>query len=98
MKQKITLNEGLLRKMVRESVRRALTEGSTDQKDYNDWLNIQEMIGSDQMIEFIWNYLDCDMLHKLVQWFKEDLDIEDEEEDEEEEVEDDSDLEGDEQY
>lgn len=51
MKRRI--NESMLKSIVRNSVKRVLNEGSTNQNLYNQWLDIQETIGAEQFLDCI---------------------------------------------
>lgn len=88
MKRRIRLTEGDLHRIIRKQVKRALNEGSASQEVYNKWLDIQENIGSDRMIDDIWNYLSSSQLEQLIEYFNQDYDLFPEE-DEDDEVDDD---------
>lgn len=73
-KNTVKLDENSLKQIVAESVKKILSEGSTDQKLYNRWLDIEEILGSETMLAWIWNYLDTDTLARMVEDFSRDLD------------------------
>lgn len=85
MKRRIKLTERDLHKIIRNQVKRVLNEGSTSQEVYNKWEDIKEVIGSERMIDDIWNYLDTNQLEKLVDWFDQDYDLFDNDDDFEDE-------------
>lgn len=62
MKRKVNL-----KRIVNESIRKVLNEGSTSQDLYNQWLDIQEAIGAEAFLDNIWNWLDSDELERIVQ-------------------------------
>lgn len=73
---KRTINETQLRKIVRQSVNKILKEGTTNQAVYNKWLDIEEEIGAESMLDYIWNCLNAEKLEEIVNyiWKEEDLD------------------------
>lgn len=79
MKRKVNL-----KRIVSESIRKVLNEGSTSQDLYNQWLDIQEAIGAEAFLDNIWNWLDSDELERIVQNAIMDDIIPDPEEDDEE--------------
>ena len=66
MKRRI--NESMLKSIVRNSVKRVLNEGSTNQNLYNQWLDIQETIGAEQFLDCIWNWLSDTDLEAIVSY------------------------------
>jgi hypothetical protein len=83
MKRRIRLTESDLHRIIRKQVKMALNEGSASQEVYNKWLDIQENIGSDRMINDIWNYLSSVQLEQLIEYFNQDYDLFPEEDEEE---------------
>lgn len=78
----IRLSEARLHQIIRKNIRKALTEGMTsDNPAYDKWETIKDTIGSDKMLEDIFNYLDSSMLEQLVEWFDQDYELFDNEED-----------------
>lgn len=76
MKQKIKLTEGDLHRIIKKAVRGALNEGMTsDNSYYEKWEMIKDILGSDKMVDDIFNYLDSSMLEKIVDWFDNDYDL-----------------------
>lgn len=63
---KISLSESKLRNIVRESVRKVMNEGSTDQQLYNQWLDIIEQIGAEKFLDVIWNCLNSDQISSII--------------------------------
>lgn len=82
-KQIIRLTESDVHKIVKESVNKLLSEGSTSQEDYNKWLDAEEKLGASNVLNAIWNYLDGDKLHQIVEWLNDDYDLWPDEEEEE---------------
>ena len=76
MKRKVNL-----KRIVNESIRKVLNEGSTSQELYNQWLDIQETIGAEAFLDNIWNWLSSDELERIVQYAIQDEIIPDPEED-----------------
>ena len=70
-----------LKRIVNESIRKVLNEGSTSQNLYNQWLDIQEAIGAEAFLDNIWNWLGSDELERIVQYAIQDDIIPDPEED-----------------
>lgn len=66
MKRRI--NESMLKSIVRNSVKRVLNEGSTNQNLYNQWLDIQETIGAEQFLDCIWDWLSDTDLKAIVSY------------------------------
>ena len=81
-----------------ESVtKRILKEGSADTQDYVTWDKIEQMIGAQQMLQMIWNYLDVDQIRDLLHYLAHELsadgmEIEDSVDDSELDYEEDSDY------
>lgn len=87
--RKRRINESRLRSIVRNSVKRVLNEGSTDQSLYNQWLEIQETIGAEQFLDCIWNWLSDVDLKEIVSYAIQDGYISDPAEDDDEDWEND---------
>lgn len=79
MKRKVNL-----KRIVNESIRKVLNEGSTSQNLYNQWLDIQEAIGAEAFLDNIWNWLSSEDIEMIVQYAIQDDIIPDPEEDGEE--------------
>ena len=87
MKRRI--NESMLKSIVRNSVKRVLNEGSTNQNLYNQWLDIQETIGAEQFLDCIWNWLSDTDLEAIVSYAIQDGYIQDPDENDDEDWDDD---------
>lgn len=87
MKRRI--NESMLKSIVRNSVKRVLNEGSTNQNLYNQWLDIQESIGAEQFLDCIWNWLSDTDLEAIVSYAIQDGYIPDPDENDDEDWDDD---------
>lgn len=87
MKRRI--NESMLKSIVRNSVKRVLNEGSTNQNLYNQWLDIQESIGAEQFLDCIWDWLSDTDLEAIVSYAIQDGYIPDPDENDDEDWDDD---------
>ena len=87
MKRRI--NESMLKSIVRNSVKRVLNEGSTNQNLYNQWLDIQESIGAEHFLDCIWNWLSDTDLEAIVSYAIQDGYIPDPDENDDEDWDDD---------
>lgn len=67
MKKQIKLTENDLHKMIKESVYRVLNEGTTDATDMDAWERCKEMVGADQMLSELENWLDSDSYHQFLE-------------------------------
>ena len=79
----------MLKSIVRNSVKRVLNEGSTNQNLYNQWLDIQETIGAEQFLDCIWNWLSDTDLEAIVSYAIQDGYISDPDENDDEDWDDD---------
>lgn len=61
------ISEARLRKIVKESVRHALNEGTTNQEDFNICDEIFDMWTGRQVWEFIYNMLNSDQIHEIAE-------------------------------
>lgn len=64
-----------IKSIIKECLYKAVNEGSTDQNLYNYWLNAQEVLGADKMLDAIWNYLSSDQLEQIVEWLNDDYEL-----------------------
>lgn len=84
MKRRIKLTESDLHRVIKKYVRKALTEGCADRDVYQKWETIKETLGTDKMVDDIYQYLDSRMIEQLIEYFNQDYDLfEDEDEDDE---------------
>jgi hypothetical protein len=84
MKKRIRLTESDLHKLIKKCIRKTLTEGYSNQDDYQKWQTIKETIGADKMVDDILQYLDSRIVEELIEDFNQDYDLfENEYEDEE---------------
>lgn len=70
MKQTIKLNENDLHKMIAESVKRVLKEGTTDVKLQKKWGWILNNFGAEEMLECIFAWSSPEQLEKYIEWFE----------------------------
>lgn len=74
--RKIRLTEGKLNQIIRESIKKTLKEGfATGDESYDKFEQIKEILGADEMINDIYNYLDDTTLKKLIEYFNQDYDL-----------------------
>lgn len=68
-KNVVKINENTLKQIVAESVKNVLKEGSTNKKLIDAWFGIKDMVGGDEMVDWIWSALSHDKLVELVKYF-----------------------------
>lgn len=78
MKQQIRLTESDLHRIVKESVKKLLKEGTTNNIVINKWNNIEQTLGSETMLSELFQYLDGDTIADFVNTIENAYDIEDE--------------------
>lgn len=82
-KKPIRITKSKLQQIITESVKNALKEGMTsDDPNFEKWEQIRETLGSDKMLDDIYNYLSSDELGRLVEYFNHDYDLFNDEESE----------------
>ena len=86
MKKIFRITESELKNLVKESVKRVINEGTTDQQLYNTWDNIAATIGPENMLMAIYNYMSSDEIAEIVRLLKRDYDVNDSEDAEYEEL------------
>ena len=69
------MNNNRLRQIIRESIYKAINEGTTSYDTIQKWDLLQEQIGCEQMVSDIFNYLSSDQLDKLIEYFNDDYDL-----------------------
>lgn len=74
-KRRMRLSESKLHRIVRDTIRGVLREGSTNDEVAYKWDEVEELLGSHEMLENIWRYLSEDDIIKILGWFNEDFDI-----------------------
>ena len=82
MRQRIRLTESQLHRMIKESVKEILCEGtSSDNSVLKQWEFVKEKIGAEDMLDCIWGYLNDTQLEDIIECFRQDdiLPSEDEE-------------------
>lgn len=83
--KKITLNEQQFNTIVKESVKRILKEGFADRGLDEKWIDAERQIGSENMLQEVYNYFNSDQLKDFLESLDNDYDLglfEDEEEEE----------------
>ena len=86
MKKIFRITESELKNLVKESVKRVIKEGTTDQQLYNAWDNIMASMGAENMLMAIYNYMPSDEIAEMVRLLKRDYDVNDIEDAEYEEL------------
>ena len=76
-KEIFRLTEGDVKRIAESTVRRILKEGSVETSDSASWNDIQEMVGAEQMLQMLWNYLDTDQIQDFLSYAKSELDMDD---------------------
>ena len=69
------MNNNRLRQIIRESIYKAINEGTTSDDIFEKWELLKEQVGCEQMISDIFNYLSSDQLDKLIEYFNDDYDL-----------------------
>ena len=77
MKKIFRITESELKNLVKESVKRVIKEGTTDQQLYSTWDNIAAAIGPENMLMAIYNYMPSDEIAEMVRLLKRDYDVND---------------------
>jgi hypothetical protein len=67
---KVMVNESQLKKMIRESIKRHLNEGTSDNEILDKWNQVEETIGAQQMLDCIFQWVDEDTINQWLQWFE----------------------------
>lgn len=70
MKQTIRLNENDLHKIIAESVKRVLKEGTSDVEVQEKWNWILDNFGAEQMLDCIYAWSSSDQLEQYIKWFE----------------------------
>ena len=69
------MNNNRLQQIIRESIYKAINEGTTSYDTMEKWDLLQEQVGCEQMISDIFNYLSSDQLDKLIEYFNDEYDL-----------------------
>lgn len=64
-----------IRRMIKESIYKAINEGTTSYDTIQKWDLLQEQIGCEQMVSDIFNYLSSVQLDDLIECFNDDYDL-----------------------
>jgi hypothetical protein len=67
---KVMVNESQLKEMIRESIKRHLNEGTSDNEILDKWNQVEETIGAQQMLDCIFQWVDEDTINQWLQWFE----------------------------
>ena len=67
-KQTIRLNEAQLNKLIKESVKKVLREGTTDKTLENAWINAQEQMGAEGFLDALYAALDEDTIRENLEY------------------------------
>ena len=66
MGRKIKITENNLKRIISESVKRILKEGSSSGGDYDNWEQVKECLGCDGMLSELYNYLSQDQIREFI--------------------------------
>lgn len=66
MKRTIKLSESKLRSLINETVKNVINEGHWDSAIYDKWEQVREMVGDDNMIRELYNYLSSDQIEDFI--------------------------------
>ena len=80
-KKHIRLTESDLHRIVKESIKKALKEGTMNNVIIKKWNQIEQVLGSDGMISELFNYLDADTIADFVNTIENTYDIEENDDD-----------------
>ena len=69
------MDQNRIKQIVRESLYRAINEGTTSDDTFEKWELLKEQVGCEQMVNDIFNYLSSDQLEQLIEWFNQDYDL-----------------------
>jgi len=68
MKRKqISLTESELKRIVRKSINKVITEGTTSTEDCGKWNNLKDTVGADAMIDEMYNFLNEDQIKEFIE-------------------------------
>ena len=82
-KKPIRITKSKLQRIISECVKKTLKEGMTsDDPNFDKWEQIRDTLGTEKMLDDIYNYLDSSELAKLVEYFNQDYDLFDDDENE----------------
>lgn len=68
--KKNKIKEDKLRQLIKESIISVLNEGTMDNEIVDKWYQVQEAIGSQQMLDCIFQWVDEDTISQWLQWFE----------------------------
>ena len=69
------MKQNRIKQIVRESLYRAINEGTTSDDTFEKQELLKEQVGCEQMVNDIFNYLSSDQLEQLIEWFNQDYDL-----------------------
>ncbi len=69
------MNNNRIQQIIRESIYKAINEGTTDDDTIQKWEILKEQVGCEEMVNDIFTYLSSDQLEQLVEWFNQDYDL-----------------------
>lgn len=74
-KKTVKLTETDLRKMISESVRKAINEGHWNGSVYDKWEEIRNAVGDDTFISELYNYMDGDEIEGFIETISRNYDL-----------------------
>ena len=69
------MNNNRIQQIIRESIYKAINEGTTSDDTFEKWEILKEQLGCEEMVNDIFTYLSSDQLEQLVEWFNQDYDL-----------------------
>lgn len=75
MGQKVKLTESLLHKMINETIKEVLSEGTWDKDLQNMWMTAENTMGAEEMLNALYSFLDNDTIEEFIQTLKDEYDI-----------------------
>lgn len=74
-KKTVKLTETDLRKMISESVRKAINEGHWDRNVYDKWEEIRSAVGDDAFISELYDYMSSDEIEDFIETISRNYDL-----------------------
>lgn len=75
-KNVMKISENTLKQIVTESVKKILKEGMVASNPmFNKWFEAKELLGAEQMLDAIWNYLDVSQIESIIEGLDRDYEL-----------------------
>lgn len=69
-KKQVSLKESDIKRIIRESISKVITEGSTSTEDCGKWQKLQEAVGAEKMVDELYNFLNEDQIKEFIEWME----------------------------